>query len=276
MELTEANYYTKEADQEFMSYSQYKDFCGCPARPGCEFRAMQRLRGEYEQPESKALLVGSYVDSYFDGSLEDFKDSHPQIFTRAGDLKAEFRQAETMIDRVKRDKYFMDAMSGEKQKIMTGLLFGAPWKIKMDSYIPGTAIVDLKTVDSITDLKWSSKEHRKMDFIRYSGYDIQGAVYQAIVKQVTGETLPFYIAAVSKEPEPDIWVIHVGDEFLDEALLDIQSNMPRILDLKAGKVEPVRCEKCDACRKTRKLEGFIELMDLIPDDERVFREDNMT
>ena len=60
---------------------------------------------------------------------------------------------------------------------MTGELFGAKWKIKMDSYIPGVAIVDLKVMASITDLKWV-KDIGYLDFVRYWGYDIQGAVYQ--------------------------------------------------------------------------------------------------
>ena len=44
----------------------------------------------------------------------------------------------------------MKCMSGEKQVIMTGELFGAKWKIKMDSYVKGTVIVDLKVMSSIT------------------------------------------------------------------------------------------------------------------------------
>lgn len=59
---------------------------------------------------------------------------------------------------------------------MTGRLFGAEWKIKMDSYIPDVAIVDLKVMESITKLKWV-RDLGYLDFIRYWGYDIQGAVY---------------------------------------------------------------------------------------------------
>lgn len=44
----------------------------------------------------------------------------------------------------------MQFMSGEKQVIMTAEMFGAKWKIKIDSYHPGRCIVDLKTCQSIT------------------------------------------------------------------------------------------------------------------------------
>ena len=40
---------------------------------------------------------------------------------------------------------------------------------------------------------------------------------------------------------------------MDKALLGIEGNVKRIIDLKAGKVEPVRCGKCDYCKFTKKL-----------------------
>ena len=99
----------------------------------------------------------------------------------------------------------MKYMAGEKQRIMTGEIGGAKWKIKMDSYIEGVAIVDLKAMASITDLKWV-KDIGYLDFVRYWGYDIQGAVYQEIVRQNTGKQLPFYIAAATKENGSRIYV----------------------------------------------------------------------
>ena len=36
MILTQENYYSKEANQEYLSVSQYKDFCGTIGRVGCE------------------------------------------------------------------------------------------------------------------------------------------------------------------------------------------------------------------------------------------------
>lgn len=84
----------------------------------------------------------------------------------------------------------MKYMSGEKQVIMTADLYGTPWKIKMDSYIPGVAIVDLKVMASLTKLEWV-RDIGYLDFVRYWGYDIQGAIYQEVVYQNTGKRLPF-------------------------------------------------------------------------------------
>ena len=174
---------------------------------------------------------------------------------------AKYIKANYMIQRCERDELFMQFMSGEKQVIMTGELFGAKWKIKMDSYIPGVAIVDLKVMASITDLKWV-KDIGYLDFVRYWGYDIQGAVYQEIVRQNTGEKLPFFIAGATKQTEPDIRIIHVTDNYLQEALHMVEMNMPRILRVKNGEVEPDRCELCDCCRHNRVLKKPISIMDL--------------
>ena len=73
---------------------------------------------------------------------------------------------------------------------MIGELFGLPWKIKIDSYLDGIAIVDLKIMSSLTKLEWV-RDIGYLDFVRYWGYDIQGAVYQEIVYQNTGKRLPF-------------------------------------------------------------------------------------
>ena len=261
MVLTDDNYYSDEANRQYMSVSQFKDFNGTYGRIGCEFAAMEKLAGRWNPEPSTALMVGSYVDSYIEGTLDDFKSRNPDIFTAKGELKASYKKAEEIIARIERDKYFMKYLSGEKQTIMTGDLFGCQWKIKMDSYIPGVAIVDLKVMSSITDLKWV-KDIGYLDFVRYWNYDIQGAVYQKIVEINTGKKLPFFIAAVTKETEPDIRIIQVTQNYLDEALLIVESNINRVLMVKNGEVEPDRCELCDCCRHNRVLKSPISIMDL--------------
>ncbi|MCM1559673.1 MAG: PD-(D/E)XK nuclease-like domain-containing protein [Butyrivibrio sp.] len=261
MQLTAENYYSREANREYMSVSQFKDFTGTYGRLGCEFTALEKLEERWEDEKSTALMVGSYVDAYFEGSLERFKAENPSLFKKDGNLKAEYVKADEIIARIERDEYFMKYMSGQKQVIMTGELFGAKWKIKIDSYIPDVAIVDLKVMSSITELKWV-KDLGYLDFVRYWGYDIQGAVYQEIVRQNTGKKLPFYIAGATKEKEPDIRIIHVTDNYLQEALGVVEANTPRILSLKSRELAPDRCELCDCCRHTRVLTKPISIMDL--------------
>ena len=112
---------------KYMGVSQFKAFEDCQAS------AFAEVTGNFEREVTTSLLVGSYVDAHFEGSLDIFKAKHPEIFTKKGDLKAEYRKADEIINRVEQDELFMQYMSGEKQVIMTGSVEGVPVKIKIDS-----------------------------------------------------------------------------------------------------------------------------------------------
>lgn len=261
-ELTADNYYSLEADKRYMSVHQYFDFCGTLGYSGCEERAMAKLRGEYFEETTTALMVGSYVDAYFDNSLERFKKENPEVFTQKGELKAPYKLAEKMIERCTKDEYFMKFMSGEKQRIFTANLFGCEWKCKLDSYIPGVLICDLKTSNDI-HRAWRVQDYGYTSFVEYWGYITQLAVYQKIVDICTGEKLPCYIAVVTKEESPEIEVIHIDQFSLDNALNEVQMNMDAILAVKNGEAEPTRCEHCNYCKATKKIMRPINYRDLI-------------
>ena len=226
---------------------------------------MAILNRDWEIEMNTPMMVGSYVDAFYEGTLDTFKKNHPEMFKRDGELKAEFVQADKIIERSLRDSMFQGFMAGEKQVVMTGEMFGAPWKIKMDSYIPDKAIVDLKVMQQI--FEDDRNEPRSMwvrdlgyvDWVKYWGYDIQGAVYQEIVYQNTGKRLPFFIAALDRQKETGMAILHVDDQCLREALKEVETHMPRILDLKAQMDSPDRCECCDYCRHTKVLKDVIKI-----------------
>jgi hypothetical protein len=223
-----------------MSVSQYKDF------QACEAMAMAVLRGEWEKPKTTALLVGSYVDSWFEGTLDEFKATHPEIFKKDGSLKADYVQAEEIIDFIQKDPVFMEYMAGEKQVIMTAEMFGTPWKIKIDSYLRDDKVVDGKVMRSMERVMGKS-------FVEHWGYDLQMAVYSEVVRKVTGMDLETYLAVVTKQVPPDKDVIHVPKWRRVEVLKDIERTIPRILAVKSGKAEPQRCGVCDYCRATKMI-----------------------
>lgn len=260
--LNDDNYYSQEANKSYMSVSQFKQFHGSYGRLGCEFQAMEELEGRWENKQTDAMLQGSYVDSYFEGTLDKFKKDHPQMYKQNGELMAKYQKCEEIIARAERDEYFMKFMSGEKQVIMTGEIAGAKWKIKMDSYIPDVAIVDLKVMANITKLNWVP-DIGYLDWVRYWGYDLQGAVYQEVVRQNTGKKLPFFLAALSKEEEPDIRIIQVTQNYLDEAIACVETCMPRINLVKSGEFKPDKCDVCDCCKHNRVLKAPISIADLV-------------
>ena len=245
MELNQNNYYSEEASREYFSVSQFKSFMSCEAR------ALAEIRGEYKRPITRALLVGSFVDRYFEGTLDEFMKENPCIFTKQKKLRAEFKKANEIIEMVKTDEKFMDAMSGDKQSIFTFELFGVKWKSKLDSYNPGKAITDLKVVAKMYKLpQWR--------------YDIQGAVYQKGVEICTGEKLPFYLAVVTKEPvmDRDIW--QIPQPTLDFALRQVEELIGRYAAIKDGIEAPTFCGKCDYCKRIKKatVRNYNELLEV--------------
>lgn len=271
--LTNDNYYDVK---DYMSVSEYKDFFGSLGIKGCERTAYLRMTGKIEEKKSIPLLVGGYVDAYFEGTLDNYKKKNKddiytktslKAYEKSGNIDAlclysDFEKANYIIDRINRDPMFSYYMSGEKQVIMTGEIEGQPWKIKIDSLLPDT-IVDLKIMSEISKNKWIEDIGEYLNFIFVWGYDIQGAVYQEIVRQNTGKRIPFVIAVATKEDEPDIELIEVDQVFLDEALTRVKADIPRYAGLKTGKIEPTQCHVCPCCRKDKILTGTKMLSQLI-------------
>lgn len=252
MTLTEANYFSPESEAYYMGSTQFKRFMRCPAE------AMAMLRGEWAQEKSTALLVGSYVDAHFSGTLDLFKAQNPDIFKKDGTLKSDYEQANYIIARIERDEMFMRYMNGGTQDILTGEIEGVPFKIKIDSYHKGRAIVDLKVIKDFAPV-WDEEQRRKVPFVEFWGYDIQAAIYQA----VEGHQLPFMIAAATKEkPEPDIAIISIPQDRIDVCLEIVRQYAPVFQSIKNGEAEPTRCEHCDYCKSTKVLKEIIDYREL--------------
>lgn len=264
MILTQENYYSKEADRKYLSVSQFKDFHGTYAYGGCESMAMAKLNGKYETEPSTAMLIGSYVDAYFEGTLTDFMVNTPQIFTNKGDLRADYKQAEQIIAFAEKDELFMRYLvgDGQAQVIVTGEIDGVKWKGKLDRLHKGIAIVDGKVIASIREKIWCPDLSSKINFIDAYGYLFQAAVYQELWYQMSGEKLPFFIAALTKEKVTDKEIIQIPQTQMDMALNEIRLNQKHIVALKNADYPPKRCGKCDYCKSTKMLESVLSYYDL--------------
>ena len=78
---------------EYMSVSQFKAF------EVCEAAALAEVTGNYEREKTTSLLVGSFVDAHFEGTLDIFKAQNPQLFKRDGTLKSDYIKAYRIINR---------------------------------------------------------------------------------------------------------------------------------------------------------------------------------
>lgn len=266
--VTKENYFSPAIQQAYMSVSQFKDF------ERCEAAALARIQGEFPQEETTALLVGSYVDAVFSEEIAEFRENHPGLFKRDGTLKAEFRRAEELVERMRGDPLYTLLLSGKKQVIRTGHIAGVPFKIKIDSLLdgatcqtivqrfPGTAnalgfcdgaIVDQKVIKDTEDV-WEPELHSQVPFAIHWGYDLQGAVYQA----VEGHMLPFILAVGTKQTPPALEAVYLPDQSLAAKLAEVEDRAPRYQAIKEGRIPPTRCGTCAYCRATRKLDRIID------------------
>lgn len=260
--LTPENYHSPEARHHYMGVSLFKEF------EKCEVMGLAKANGEFEEETTSALLFGSYVDAYFSNELNDFVASHPEMFKKDGTLKADYKSIEEVIEAIEGDEVLMKYLNGEKQVIMTGEIAGVPWKIKIDAYHTHKVIVDQKIMKDMEPV-WVERDgfNMKTDFIDAYGYDLQGASYQEIVKQNTGEQLPFVLAVTTKQECPTSELIKIDQEYLDIALDKIKAKAPRYWDIINGKIEPVGCGKCPACRKIHKVTGVQSYSKLFKEKE---------
>lgn len=272
LKLTNSNYFSDEANWQYMSASQFKSF------RNCEAAAMAELRGEWERKESTALLVGSFIDAYFSDELAQFCAEHPEIYTAKGELKADFDKALKAAYRLEKDKLSSMLLSGRHQVIKTGKIGGVWYKTKIDSLLSsaqvekicaefpsirklvpfgGAMIVDLKYIRDFESI-WDDFSMEKVSFINYWGYDIQGAIYQKVDKRSS----PFVIVAVTKETEPNFDALNVPDLELSAWIGEIEEKSPRYAAIKRGEIEPVGCGRCAYCRSVKKLTGIRDYMEV--------------
>lgn len=275
MILTRENYYTPEADWEYMSCSQYQNFCECEAK------AMAKLEGRWKDKPTEALIVGNYFHSYMESpeAHQKFCESYfDDIFKTRADKKtgevhitgkyAPYVKADEMINvalNCKEMRRFYD-LDGLVEEIMTGELFGMKWRIRMDKYFPDRRIIlDWKTVANIKKLEYNPVSKEKETFAESYGYLMRAAIYSEIEKQNSGkDTDPMFILAViSKQEYPDKALISLNHrQRWDYELERVKSKISRIRMVKEKMVKPIRCGQCDYCRSSKnrlRIQPYYEL-----------------
>lgn len=256
-ELTEENYYSSEASRHYMSVSLFKDFMKCEAA------ALATINGEWKQEETTALLAGNYVHSYFESeeAHQKFLDAKgKKMRTQKGTLRSDYKRADVMINALKDEQVFKALYEpGQKEVIVTGDIFGYKWKGKIDSLnLDKLYFCDLKTVDDIHKKHWSSEFNKYDNFILDRGYYMQMAVYIELIKQTFNTECQPFIFAISKQDPPDKEAIDFnGDQdilYMQDAMRMIEENQERVQRVMSGEEAPKRCNHCEYCRLTKKIE----------------------
>lgn len=260
MELNKNNYFSLEANRHYMSVSQFKSFV--PSFGGCEAQAMAKINGEYEQPSVMAFMEGHFVHAWNEGTLNEFKADNPELYAStgktAGQLKANFKHCNKMIEVLEADPLVMKALAGQKEVIMTAQLFGIPWKVMLDSYQPEVGVfADLKALKEIDGKWWNNEAQAYENFLDHYGYIIQMSVYAEIERLFKGREkekwlLP-HMVIVTKQDPPDHEILYFDYDTIAQHLQIVSNHIERVKAVKSGSIDPVRCEKCEYCRQTKKI-----------------------
>ncbi len=246
IQLNEANYHSLEANKAYMGSTQFKDFWSCSAA------ALAMVRGEWQEDEKDAYLVGNYFDAHFSGTMNEFLEQHPEVYSKkTGKLYEDYEKANRAIQRCEKDPLFLKYVSGLHQVIMTGKIAGVRVKIKVDSLHPDK-IVDMKYMKDFRPV-WT--DEGKMPFVEAYGYDISGAIYQEVVRQNVKKRLPVVLACATKETHTNIDLFGIPQGRLDYCLDIVKRHAPEYSEIKLGIQDPYRCEKCEYCRATKVLTG---------------------
>ena len=261
-ELNRDNYSTPEADIAYMSCSQYQSWLECEAA------TLAKLQGRYTEEPTEALIVGNYVHTYFEGEQahREFLAQNADAIFKTKTVKGEtvitgkyaaYEKADAMIHALENypaAKAFIDK-PGENEVIFTGELFGMPWRIRVDKYIPlMNTIVDYKTVADLHKTEYDPEYGAKVPFLITYGYFMRAAVYTEIYKQSQGTDIDphFLLLCVTKQDPPDKEVFRLNDrDVYDIELEKVKKHIPRIKRIKEGSIKPLRCETCAYCRATK-------------------------
>jgi len=262
--LTKDNYFSQEASRRFCGASQLKQFVSCEAQ------AMAQLRGEYQMEQTEAMLQGSFVHAWSEGTLDKFIEEHPEVMLKKGGLKESFRICETIIDTIKNDKALSNIIGQcDKERVFKGQIFGLDFKIMVDLLnVEKGYFADLKIMKSISEQTWSDEYKRKVNFVIAWHYDWQMAIYMEILRQNFERLLIPNIIALSKEKVPDKALITFATEdegsleaFRDVTINEMREHILRVKQLKEG-AEPKRCGKCDYCKATKQIKEPVYWLDI--------------
>lgn len=258
MILTPENYFSIEADKEYMSVSQFKNF------RSCEAEALHDL----ETPDTtykSAFLEGHLFEELVAGDSKLFIAQHPEMISSrgstAGQLKSEFQRVLKAAEKFNSQKFFKDIIEKcEKQVILTGEICGVPVKCCLDLFDRKTfSIYDIKCMKDFNE-QWSKEEKKYIPWYYAWGYVLQLAVYRLIVKQnFNSEPKEVALLAATKEEIPDIQALKFDEYLLGLELEEFKNNIKHYDNLKKGIEKPVACGYCEYCKKMKQIYEFEEV-----------------
>lgn len=255
MFLDHTNYFSKEADMEYMSVSQFKLF------QECEAKALATIKGQEDAISKDSFLEGQLFEELVAGDAKLFMAQHPELISTrgatAGQLKSAYSKVLVSAEKFNSQQFFRNIIEKcEKQIVLIGEFCDIKVKCKLDLFDKKTnSIYDIKCMKDFKETWDKSEKCYKPWYYTYN-YVLQLAVYREIVRQNFGEPEEIGLIAATKEDIPDIDAKSFSSDLLDLELEKFKNNIVRYNDIKQGKINPNYCGCCDYCKKIKNIKRF--------------------
>lgn len=251
MNLTDATYYSLEADREYMSNSQLKNWMKCAAAEKA------RQSGEYIEPEATHFIGGRFAHllALEPEKRESFIAENPGRFTLKGTVRAEFSWIEPAIEAMNRQPVFAGMLAnGTHEVTIEFTLGGIMWKCRIDNLrADDDQFDDLKFMRDFAD-SWSKTERAYVPWWQSYDYRQQMAIYREAIRQEYGKTCTPNLIGVTKQDPPDFdWIQFRDADALAASLANVEAVLPMVVAWKSGDETAPRCESCRYCRATKQI-----------------------
>lgn len=268
--LTDDNYFSREADQLFMSVSQLKCWLKCEW-----LWAGKYARGEAKEQPSPALSLGTFFHTLLlepekvDAVLEEHA---AMLLTKSGKDGADTARLREIATFIHQRPELTCALVGEREKIFTAEIDGVRWKIKVDvwnpdGFPPGTPgvpdayiglpyFLDLKTCADLLAEQYVPRTGTRGNFISQRDYWLQISMYRQIIAQNVG-AFPMGLIMGCGKPTAQLVVPNIGifpmidERTLEQARFEATGFISEIRDAVMGRRGLRKCQQCDWCRSTR-------------------------
>lgn len=259
MILNRENYHSPEAKRKWLSSSDVKQAIKC------EFAWKAYRTGQMQEDESKeAFKQGNLFETMLNGTDEEirlFLENNPDMFSSRGatkgELKAAYQSVMDCVESVRRQPFLMDIIkNSRKQVIMTGKILGVPFRVMCDLIYSDGSVYDLKCMKSFVR-EWSNRAETYVEWFESWNYPVQLWVYKEIAEQ-NGLTVTNVGLIAGSKQNADVQALRFSADIMAQAKADALYEIERMKDILNG-AEPMRCESCEACIKTRKITNFTEV-----------------
>lgn len=289
--VTPENYHSLPVMREWMSNSQWKQWLACAAASKAAMEGkMVRLdtaddatvdaakaAGLVVVVPSTALLVGSYVDraltcpSELPAWLEAHRSDAMKEVGKAGSktwaLRADFEQANGLIDRVKADPMYKQVCDNcAAQVVLSGRIGEENWLYMADWLDEERhVLLDLKTAADFEDKRcpeemlWDGEYRTR--YVTAPWYDVGGywrqlAVGRELYHQKHGVYPVCALLAVTKQDPPNLGMFVLDNALrFEREIAHIKNLTADVFAWKRGTVPPPECGDCEWCRANSSFEN---------------------